>query len=205
MAQEKQKIIEDIIGHEWEMFSTVNEQASADPFAKKRPSCRDFPEEFRIHRTSKLQAWSLETLQSYLEDITAARVQGRNLMTYKYARMDNLIPSENQSPLIGRITTDLVEWQKAFMDAYPGIMAGGRALQGSKPGTDWASFENYLRCELETYSEKTLQHLMDDIAAMRAEGRTMSEAIYTYLVRKKGYASLEDAETKALARGNHPA
>lgn len=194
----KHDIVNTIIQAEWEMFRAVNDVNDVDPQGQNRPSCRDFPEEFRVHRTSKLLAWSQKTLESYLEDLVLARDRGRNLMTYKYARMDELIPCENQSPLIDTITVTLVNWQKQFIDAYPAIMAGARGLKGPKPGTDWASFENYLRCELETYSEKTLALLAEDIEQMKADGRSMSEEIYTYLVHEKGYTSLDDAEKKQL-------
>ena len=198
--QDKRELVTKIIQGEWEMFRAVNDQADTDPLTRNRPSCRDYPEEFRLHRTSKLLAWSKATLESYLEDITRARENGINLMTYKYARMDNLIPCENTSPFIDLITAALMGWQKQFIDAYPAIMTGARGLKGPKPGTDWASFENYLRCELETYSEKTLGLLLADIDTMRAEGKSMSEEIYTYLVQEKGYKSLDDAERKQAGR-----
>ena len=117
-------------------------------------------------------------------------------MTYKYARMDNLIPCENLNPLIDTIASSLVLWQKEFINQYPGIMSGGRSLSGGQPGVDWPSFENYLRCELETYSEKTLEFLSEDIDSLKAKGRSMSDLIYIHLVKAKGYPSLEDAEIK---------
>ncbi len=194
--QEKSLIIDNILEGEWEMFSTVNDQADTDPLTKDSLSCRDFPEEFRLHRTSKLMAWSTETLASYLEDITEARRAGKNLMTYKYARMDNLISCENPSPAIEKIMEVQLQWQREFIEKYPRIMAGGRSLSGGKPGIDWASFATYLRCELETYSEKTLLSLFQDMEKLRVEGKSMSEEIYTYLVRAAGFQSLEEAENK---------
>jgi len=190
----KQACIEEITQMEWEMFIAVNDAASHDPLKKDRPTCRDYPDEFRIHRSSKLTAWSTDTLESYLEDIKTADQQGRNLMTYKYARMDNLIPCENNSAFIEKIAAILVLWQKEFMEKYPRLMSGGRRLYGGQPGVDWASFENYLRCELETYSETTLGLLYDDIEEMKKMGTTMSEAVYSELVRQKGYDSLDSAE-----------
>ena len=75
-------------------------------------------------------------------------------------------------------------------------MSGARALSGGQPGIDWPSFENYLRCELESYSERTLESLSNDVNALKEKGKNMSDEIYTYLVKKKGYQSLEEAETK---------
>lgn len=110
------------------MFIAVNDAAAQDPLKKDNPSCRDYPDEFRLHRTSKLMAWSLDTLENYLDDIETTGRQGRNLMTYKYARMDTLIPCENDSHFIDKIATILVLWQKKFMERYPNLMAGGETF-----------------------------------------------------------------------------
>jgi len=193
---DKKETIKKILEGEWEMFSTVNDKADSDPLSQGRPSCRDFPEEFKLHRTAKLMAWSVETLNSYLDDINEARRIRRNLMTYKYARMDNLIPSENNSPYIDKIAEIELLWQKEFIEKYPRIMSGGRSLSGGEPGTDWASFETYMRCELESYSEKTLRSLFQDLENLKASGKSMSEEIYKVVVQQKGYKSLEDAENK---------
>lgn len=194
--EDKRELIEKILQEEWQMFISVNDGTGQDPAEKEHPTCRDFPDEFRLHRESKLLPWSCDTLKSYLNDIETAKRKGRNLMTVKYARMDELIPCENTSPLIDDIADALVLWQKEFINQYPGIMSGGRSLSGGQPGVDWPSFENYLRCELETYSEKTLEFLTKDIDALKAKGESMSDLIYTHLVKAKGYPSLEDAEMK---------
>lgn len=194
--KEKQQLINEIIKNEWIMFNTVNEQKDHSSKSGEHPSCRDFPDEFKLHRESKLTPWSRRTLRSYLGDLILASENRRNLMTYKYARMDNLIACENNSPHIDKIVIQLVNWQKEFMDKYPGIMSGGRTLSGGKPGIDWPSFETYMRCELESYSEKTLEYLFYDIETMKKERKNMSEEVYTYLTHKKGYSSLDQAEIK---------
>jgi len=194
--REKEQVINEIIQNEWVMFSSVNKAAGQSFKPSEHPSCQDFPDEFRLHRESKLLPWSRQTLNSYLKDLVRARDLGKNLMTYKYARMDNLIPCENKSPRIEAIADQLVKWQKGFMEKYPGIMSGARPLSGGRPGVDWASFENYLRCELETYSEKTLEYLFLDIMTMKQQGKSMSEEVYAHLVGKKGYVSLDQAEDK---------
>lgn len=194
--EQKSGIIQQILEGEWAMFSTVNGRAIVDPLTKGSLSCQDFPDEFRVHRTAKLMAWSEQTLTCYLADITGALDAGKNLMTHKYARMDNLIPCENHSPHIDKIAVTLLEWQREFMEQYPRLMSGGRTLSGGKPGMDWASFETYMRAELETYSEKTLLSLLNDTETFKKKGKSMSEEIYLHLVRAKGYHSLEEAENK---------
>lgn len=200
----KNETVKRIVEGEWHMFSTVNAKADSDPLTQGQPTCRDFPEEFKIHRIATLMAWSERTLVSYLDDINEAQSTRRNLMTYKYARMDNLIPSENNSIYIDKIAKVLLQWQKEFIDKYPRIMSGGRSLSGGDSGTDWASFENYLRCELESYSEKTLRALFLDTEDLRVSARSMSEEVYKILVQKKGYKSLEEAEQKQISRLSSP-
>lgn len=190
----KEKLIEDILAYEWQMFITVNDRNDHNPMTAGRPSCRDFPDEFKVHRTSQFIAWSEESLTSYLHDLQEAQRIGRNLMTYKYARMENLIPCKNMSPLIAKIAAHQLVWQKEFIEKYPKMMSGGRALNGDRKGIDWASFETYLMAELETYSENTLDSLYRDVNSYKERGASMSDAVYSYLVKQKGYSSADDAE-----------
>lgn len=193
---EKKELIEEILSYEWQMFITVNDKNDHNPLTVGRPSCRDFPDEFKLHRTSQFIAWSAKTLQSYLHDLQEAQREGHNLMTYKYARMEDLIPCHNDSPLISKISATQLQWQKEFIEKYPKMMSGGRTLSGDKKGVDWASFNTYLCAELETYSENTLDYLYQDIRLFKEQGRTMSEAVYEYLVAEKGYGSIDEAEKK---------
>lgn len=190
----KETLIEEILAYEWQMFITVNDRNDHDPLTVGRPSCRDFPEEFKVHRMSQFIAWSETSLDSYLHDLQDAQKAGRNLMTYKYARMENLIPCANQSTLIAKISAHQLVWQKEFIEKYPKMMSGGRALDGDRKGIDWASFETYLTAELETYSENTLESLYRDVCAYKERGASMSDAVYDYLVAQKGYQSPDEAE-----------
>ncbi len=192
----KKELIAKILEQEWEMFSRVNDRADTDPSRKDCPTCRDFPDEFRLHRRAQLMAWSEKTLGSYLDDINTAAAGGKNLMTYKYARMEGLIPCVNGSRFIDLIVTVLVAWQEAFIREYPRIMSGGRPLTPKEAKGNLVSFETYLRGELETYSEKTLAFLYDDILICQNQGSNFPKIVYTYLVREKGYDSLDQAEEK---------
>lgn len=193
--EETQVLIESILMIEWAMFSTVNASASEHGTNVPKASCQNYPEEFCLQRTAIFLTWSTRTLKSYLDDLKKAKNAGQNMMTIKYARMDNLIPCRNESPLIEKMANDKVVWQNAFMEKYPGIMSQGRAIKGGKAGIDWASFETYAKAEMETYSEQTLQYLNDDIERYKVAGENMSEAVYKNLAKAKGYDSLEAAET----------
>ncbi|MGL1930972.1 MAG: DUF4125 family protein [Desulfotalea sp.] len=194
--ENKKALITEILAYEWQMFITVNDRNDHNPVTDGRPSCKDFPDEFRLHRTSQFVAWSDRTLQSYLHDLQEAQRDGHNLMTYKYARMEDLIPSNNSSPLIEKISVAQLNWQQEFIEKYPKMMSRGRMLSGDKKGIDWASFKTYLCSELETYSENTLEYLSQDIITFKEQGKSMSEVVYEYLVGEKGYGSIDEAEKK---------
>ena len=186
---DKQEIIKEILEIELEMFLTVRTQ--------QRSSCQDYPESFKLHRRVQFTAWSEETLKSYLKDLKNAVKEGVNLMTVKYARMDDLVPEENKNPLIGEIVKIQYGWQEEMFRKYPYLMGGARPLSRSEDNSRKTSFETYISGELETYSGATLELLYKDMSKKIEDGVNMSEEVYGYLVREMGYSSIDDAETKA--------
>ena len=91
----KEHLIEKILELELNMFLNVPSRYPA--------SCQENPDAFRLYRRVQFSVWSQETLQSYLDDLSQAKEKGDNLMTLKYARMENLIPPLNENPIIDRI------------------------------------------------------------------------------------------------------
>ena len=190
MSLVNEDIIERILARELKMFLSV-------PSVRKS-SCQDYPESFKLHRRAQFLCWSKETLESYLHDLEKAEEKGINLMTHKYARMDNLIPPLSSNPLIDKIVGYHCAWQRSIMKKYPGIMSGGRPLSSADDSAFLTSFETYLRGELETYSDTTLELLNFDILDKNAKGINMAEELYTFLVKDKGYDSLDEAEQAQL-------
>lgn len=179
-------ILEKIIALELEMFLAVPTEGSC--------SCQEDPEAFQLHRRAQFSIWSEDTLQSYLNDLHRAKKNAINLMTIKYARMDDLLPAENRNPQIEKIVKIQSRWQTEMVEKYPYLMAGARHLseaEGPKHGT---SFETYLSAELETYSDETLALLHRDLNEYAKAGINGSEKIYAYLVKQLGYDSIETAE-----------
>ena len=158
--------------------------------------CQEDPDGFRIHRRAQFSGWSTETLKSYRADLLWARDSGRNLVAIKYARMDSLVPCENFSPIIDAIVDLAVADQRQFIADYPRLMRSGRPLGKEGNAQGLTSFETYLRCELETFSEKTLQLLYVDILALREIGSNLSEATYRSLAELLGFKSLESLEER---------
>jgi hypothetical protein len=190
-------LVEEILSIELEMFLSV-------PTERKSP-CQDHPESFKLHRQSQFSAWSDRTLASYLSDLREAKGQGRNLMTHKYARMQGLIPEAhggaNDS---ARIVDDIVRihfgWQEEMFRKYPAFMSGARPIGSGEDTGRATSFETYLRGELDSYSERTLELLKADMLSMRERGLNMSEEVYEHLVRRLGYSSLAETERTLAER-----
>ena len=179
----KEGLINAIVEIELRMFLAVP--------AAGNPSCRDAPDSFRIHRSAQFSAWSEATLESYLDDLQNAEKDGRNLLTYKYARMDELIPSENKSEYIELIAAQQMTWQRLAAAEYPKLMQNARGITDSDASVLDVSFERYLKAELESYSVRTLELLFKDVENCRSHKTNMSEKIYESLVKSFGYDSLD--------------
>jgi len=182
----KNELIERILDIELQMFLTV-------PVAQKA-ACQDHPDSFMLMRKCHFLTWSESTLTRYLGDLIAAEESGRNLMTEKYARIDHLIPQVNSSPLIEQIVTAQYRWQQRMFEKYPNLMARARPLSSSDDSIHQTSFETYLRRELETYSERTLESLYADVTEKQRQGYNMAEELYGHMVRALGYESLTEAD-----------
>jgi len=193
----REDLIEEMLSIELEMFLSVP--------TERRSSCQEYPESFKLHRRAQFSAWSDQTLASYLADLREAKEQGRNLMTHKYARMDDLIPVAHGGESEGsRSIDDIVRihysWQEEMFSKYPALMSGARPLGSGDDAARATSFETYLRGELDSYSERTLALLKADMVSMREGGLNMSEVVYEFLVKQLGYATLADAERTLAER-----
>jgi hypothetical protein len=183
---EKATLIDKILKKELDMFLTV-------PTLQKA-SCQEDPEMFRLVRSSQFASWSKETLESYLQDLETAEKKNVNLMTQKYARMDNLIGKIKENPIMNEIVDIEIEWQKEMFEKFPCLMSSARALRSSEDTPSATSFETYLRGELETYSDTTLALLLKDVKNYCEKNENMMMKNYLEMVKQLGYTSIEDAE-----------
>jgi len=93
----KEKLIQEILDKELRMFLAVVPQEPV--------SCQRDPEGFRVTRGAQFSVWSEQTLVSYREDLEKALIEDKNLMTLKYARMDNLIPKLRDDIMVEDLET----------------------------------------------------------------------------------------------------
>jgi len=174
----RQELMEKIIEMELDMFLRVR--------ASEPAACQEHPEAFRTMRWMAHSVLPLEVLLSYLNDLQEARRLDRNLMTEKYARMENKIPKIKESPLIDEIVQVESRWLGSLTEKYPLTFKG-----------ETAGFQNYLACELETYSDRTLEVYHQVILEAKTANRNLVEERYNNLFEKLGYGSIAGREEQA--------
>ena len=174
-------LLHEIIEKELNMFlATPNQGGTA--------SCQQNPQGFRIMRRMSISALSDATLAHYLDDLHRAEAQGRNVMIEKYARMDSLIPPLQANPLIDEIVRAETAFIQAASAQYPHVIRHG----GN------SAFQNYLRCEAETYSPITLESYAADLRRAKLQGRNPAIERFRCLADLLGKPSLEAFEKETF-------
>jgi hypothetical protein len=192
------QLIDQIIALELTMLQTVP--------VRQRSFCQEEPQRFSLYRRAQFVSWSLRTLSSYLEDLLVAQKADVNLLTLKYAQMENLLPRRNDTQLVEPLVDAMCQWQGEFMARYPHFMAQGRPLREGDTNSGETSFETHLRGELESYSTATLESLWRDVQCLQQQGKSMSEQTYAYLVQQWGLDSVDHLEAFMERHpGVHPA
>ncbi|MFX0025667.1 MAG: DUF4125 family protein [Candidatus Hermodarchaeota archaeon] len=177
MPKSKKYLLKKIVRIELEMFENVR---------TTQPSlCKENPRVFRLMREMNHSALSYDTLKSYLKDLRTAKSKGRNLMIEKYARMNNIIPPLKVNPLIGKIVSIESDWMNILSNQYPLSI-------NYKP----EHFTIYFSCELETYSDRTIELYLKDIELAKKNGVSLAKTRFNHLIKQLGYPSLEEFESK---------
>ena len=184
IPESREELVAAIVDSEWEMFRRVR---SAYPVG-----CQQSPDTFRQIRASIFELWTQEMLASYLGDLRQAANAGRNLLSEKYARMDNLIPRTNYSPFIERIVAVDTAWQAEVRNKYPNVYRV--ACRGMEPTNDGRNFSIYLQSELETYGEKTIELYYQQIDEAVTNGDNLTLKMLERLLEKGGFKGLDHAE-----------
>jgi hypothetical protein len=196
----KEELITSITDIEWKMFQDVPNIGGKAPCQEERPT-------FEIMRKSQAESCSLETLGSYLDDLSRAEQSGNNLLTEKYARMmqstspleyeqiKHMIPDIEPAvkSLITEIMAAVLQWEDELLTKYPYVVGAGRPIRSSEDTPFVTSLETYLRSELSTYSQKTLKSYFDDIQKQKKDGINGAELTLEYTVKQYEYKSLSEA------------
>ena len=197
----KESFIRQILKREWEFFQSVHNTGG-------RASCQDNYEEFNIMRSSQWEIFSLPVLRSYLDDLILAGHRDRNPVMEKYAYMmkysapeeyegiKEFLPviSEQKGEIVEKIVKIYLEWEIETMEKYPGITNKGRKLYSESDTPEYTSIETYLRGELLSYSEKTLQLYLNYIIEMKEKNINLAIKNMDNLANMQGFKNSDEVE-----------
>ncbi|WP_338944043.1 DUF4125 family protein [Fusobacterium pseudoperiodonticum] len=194
---EKEKIIEKILEKEWKYFSNLNNIGG-------RADCQDNREDFIIMRKSQWETFNEETLLSYLEDLNSKNnplfQKYAQMMKYnspeEYEKIKVLLEkaSEEKIDLVNKIMSIYMNWEKEFFEKYPIFSSMGRPLYSSEDDNIETSIETYLRGELLSYSEKTLELYLNYIIDNKEKNINLAIKNMDNLARMQGFNDSDDVE-----------
>ena len=191
----KDAVVNDIVNREWEMFQKTQNIGG-------RAACQDQYDTFYANRYSQHSILQPDTLESYRNDLIAAGMIGRNLITEKYgymmeftdpdyynANLRDRLPAltETKAQLIAQIVSLQLVGYRKYAAEYPALARAGRPAEESNLDT---SIRDYSIGEYKTYSEGTLELILRDVKRM--ENPVME--IQKTLVSFYGFDSLKTAE-----------
>ena len=196
-------MIDKVIAEEWSQFDKVENEGG-------RADCQDDYETFSIMRKSQYMTWSQELLESFYDDLVAARNSGWNLIMEKYARMmqstnplgyarlEHKLPviNEERIKIQEEIIRIQVAWMEDFAKFYPKLAGNMRTIHTSSDTSFNTSYETYLRGELCTYSEKTMLLYASFIIGLLKAGRNLAMETMGNTAKLYGFGSLKEAEEK---------
>ena len=176
----RERLEKEIIDIETEMFRGLN-------IGEPMPEDRIKP--FRMMRWMTYSVLAEETLESWLSDLKEAQQERRNVLTEKYARIENLIPQIKNNPVISSIVDAEVQWMEELHRRYP------KMIKREQSNADL--FKKYAMCELETWSDRSIELYYRDVCAARMAGKNLPEERYNNMYRRTGQGSLAELEAKA--------
>lgn len=194
-------LVSRIVHFEWQQFQEIENEG-------KRAECQEDWKTFQIMRKSQYLTWSRELLICYLEDLLTAKQNGCNLIMEKYARMmESTAPEEYEKWKVllperdmGRIVLQeevikiQVAWMEEFAKKYPYMAKNSRKIHTTEDTLWETSYETYLRGELGTYSDQTLETYGRFIVELARRNLNLAYLIMENTAEFYGYESVEEAE-----------
>lgn len=199
----KAALVDELVKLEWQAFDQVENIGG-------RAGCQDDWGTFSIMRKSQYFTWTEPMLKSYIHDFHVANDRGWNLITEKYGRMMEsndpvgylaireklpVIPPEKRE-IIEEIVKIQVAWMEDFARRFPKAAGNARSIHTSEDTLYNTSYETYLRGELGTYSDNTLDLYGRFIADLCLKEQNLAELTMRNTAFLYGYSSLEDLEAK---------
>lgn len=196
-----EELIDYLVKTEFETFDRTRNEGG-------RASCQDDWETFSIMRKSQYLTWNREMLISLICDFENANAVHWNMITEKYARMmESTAPkeyeelkaqlpevSEKKRAIVEQIVDIQVKWMEEFAQKHPNVTMRARNIHTSEDTFYATSAETYLRGELLTYSDETLNLYARFIVELVREGKNLTEMTMFHTIRMYGYENFEDVK-----------
>lgn len=196
-------LIRKLVLLEWHAFDKTENRGG-------RADCQDDWNTFSIMRKSQYMTWTIPMLQSFIDDFERANERGWNLITEKYARMMESTAPEEYAQIKAslpeipadkkQIIEEIVKIQVGFMEEcaekYPKAASNARSIHTSEDSLWNTSYETYLRGELSTYSDRTLELYGRFITELCRQGKNLAVMTLSNTAVLYGYESLEDLENR---------
>lgn len=180
---DREAALAEIIERELAMFLATNNEGGVS-------ECQTRPETFRAMRKMAHSAHEDAVLDSYLADLRQAEANSRNLMVEKYARMDDRLPPLSTSPLLDEIADAEEAFLHEAQARYPHVIkSNGQGM-----------FRRYLRCELETLSDRTLELYAAQVRRAQQQGRNLVVERHDFLMRLLGKGGIDACEAAAQGK-----
>lgn len=183
-------VLDKIVAYEWDMLQKTNSR-------QKHLECRNNKYTFHLMRKSQWAIYPLDIQAKYLRDIHLALQDGRNLMVEKYAyMMQDFVAEEFEAikdrlPSISPKKEELVKaileqhfiWHDEAKRLLPKTMERGRC--SCQTISNEVSIFVYLKGELYTYSEDTLEGILNYNQSLVAQGKNgIVETLKNYVIFK---------------------
>ena len=114
----------------------------------------------------------------------------------EYEKVKNILenPSKNKITLIEKIMSIYMKWEEEFFKKYPIFSSMGRPLYSTEDNNIETSIETYLKGELLSYSEKTLQLYLKYIIEMKEKNINLAIKNMDNLASMQGFKKSDEVE-----------
>lgn len=194
---EKEELIKKILETEWQYFTKLNNIGG-------RADCQDNKEDFIIMRKSQWETFDEETLKSYYADLNLTinplfikyAEMMENNMPEKYEEIKDKLPriTAKKSELVEKIMVIYMKWEEEFFVKYPNYADMGRPLYSSSDDKVETSIETYLRGELLSYSERTLELYLKYIVEMKEKNINLAIKNMDNIAKYQGFSDSLEVE-----------
>lgn len=200
-AMSEEELVDYLVALEFDTFDKTRNEGG-------RASCQDDFETFEIMRKSQYLTWTREMLISLICDFQENNAAGWNMITEKYGRMmESTAPeeyekiksrfpkvSEEKRAIVEQVVAIQVKWMEEFADKHPNVSMRGRRIHTAEDTFYATSAETYLRGELLTYSDRTLELYARFVVRLAREGKNLTEMIMYHTIQMYGYEKFEDVK-----------